>query len=120
MTFDSGENPALTRGSKNSQTIHAGGARDFNYGACFIGQQNGGPPHCEDGPIPFTVDDAVVADFTAANTKGDYFAADMWSKQTGNTGVADASGTSIPEPAAPVLLGLGPAGAALLLRGKSS
>jgi hypothetical protein len=55
--------------------------------------------------IVFSVANATIADFTAANSDHFIFAADVFSGQTGNTGPVAVPGTPVPEPTPLLLLG---------------
>jgi hypothetical protein len=64
-------------------------------------------------PLDFTVLNATIADVTATNNLGNIFVADIFSGQTGNTGPVDVNPggiippSSIPEPATPLIFGVG-------------
>lgn len=92
----------------------------FEFGAYFTGQGNGGPPNSNIGPIIFQINNAVVADLNQPNAKGNTFLVDIWSGQTGWTGIADVSGggTKVPEPSLIMLLGLGLGAVGLVSRRK--
>lgn len=93
----------------------------FEYGAYFTNQRNGGPPNSEPGPIIFQINNALVADLnkpTEDGTMGNIFLLDIWSSQTGNTGIADVNAQKVPEPSLIMLLGLGLGAVGLISRRK--
>ena len=92
---------------------HGGGT--FQYGVYFTGQGTGGSDAMS-GPIGFTVYNSTIDDFILDNGIGEIFVADILSGQTGFTGLVDASGSSVPEPATMLLLGSGILGLALFGR----
>lgn len=109
LTFDFGASPVLETSSTTSGSIGTGGAGDFNYGVDFIGQTNGGGQAIA-GPLTFTVDNAFVSDFLVPNSDNNYFAVDLISGLNGKTGIvaggATGHTTSVPEPAALLLVGV--------------
>jgi hypothetical protein len=96
--------------SANPQTagaLHMDGTGFFEYGLNCAGCGNGGSAPVA-GPFAVHVSGITTASFEA-NAIGQYFAVDLISGTTGNTGAVDASvpNTPVPEPSTVVLYGLG-------------
>ena len=102
--------PGGTSPTQSSGAFHENGTGDFQYGVVWGGGGGGGNAD-PNSVLSFTV---TGSNLTLAslqqNAAGQYFAADILSGTTGNTGAVDASlVTSVPEPEtyAMMLAGLG-------------
>ena len=88
--------PDATGSTQTAGTYHMDGTGDFEYGVLVTAQ---GGPGVISGPLSFTISGSGLSlSSIQLNANNNYFAVDILSGTTGNTGLVDSSMAPVPEP----------------------